>query len=563
MSLHQKFLQVVSQYPDKSAIILADGKAIDYQQLNNDIEIAKKYLQEFYPDQKYFGILADQSYFAIVWIIAIMFARRTVLLIDPRLDKEKISEYISPYTSYYFADFDQEIPNLHYLNCAKFIKPNHKTNQNNDQSDISLTQNSLTIANPESSGYVIFTSGSTGEPKAVFASIESLKRLIEALRQKYYIDSNSQIIQFAYYSFDSALVEIFGSLTCGASLIIPGQSLRQNTLQCLENVAEKYQNCTITLPPSLAKELSDETLKNLDTLILAGEECPVGLANRCLNKVHHLINAYGPTESIICATTYEITEEQNTRVPIGYPIEGVKIYFSETGEILIKSNQLFKRYLNTDDDNCIYEHNLRLFKSGDIGRIRKDGAIEYLGRRDNQIKISGQRIEIEGLEAELRDLINTDHIFISPIKNKSNTELIATFISDKDFTRAKQLKRQFPYPMLAWRTIKIDRFPLNHNHKIDRPKLAQIVQETLSKNTHHSSKDGINQKLLEIWQKVFNNLPDSKNARFFESGGDSLRAIRLVSLLQKELNLEVSLSDIIKHNYSFLELQKLIEQKNG
>lgn len=352
------------------------------------------------------------------------------------------------------------------------------------------------------------------------------------------------------------------ALLSGATLLIPGKELRQNAYKCLQNLS-RYKNNVITLPPSFAKSLDDRILTHIATLVLAGEECPAALANRCRKIVKHLINAYGPTESIICATTYEIKEEQNNRVSIGFPVDGVKIRLSKNNELLIQSKQLFDGYLGSKTDNCTKAHGKRWFNSGDIGRIGNDGMIEYLGRRDNQIKINGQRIELEGLEIELRQIFDIEDLFVVPEKHEEGLELVVALVKKSDYERIKKTDALSAYKTLPWKLVLVDDIPLSLNGKTDRKKLASKIRNNTdagSENLNFSAID--NKKLLKLWREVFGALPKTENTGFFASGGDSLKALKLVKTLDDDFGASIDLIDVLRNDYSLIDLAKLMEKKN-
>lgn len=546
MSLYEDFLKIVSKYSDSPAIKSFDGKTIYYHELEKDVDLFVKYIVSELGDEEYIGIVDDQNYLAIVSIIATIFAGKNIILVDPRLGRKRISGLLLKYTRFYFSGLYKNIEGLELIRYSNVKKTNGQPDKNKV---------------PDNGGYVIFTSGSTGEPKAVSANSQALARLAKTLIKKYYVEHKSNVVQFAYLGFDSALAEIWITLLSGATLLIPGKELREKPYQCLR-IMSKYKNNIITLPPSFAKNIDDSILDHITTLILAGEECPVALANRCRKKVRHLINAYGPTESIICASTYEIIDEQEVRVPIGFPIDGVQIRLSDNNEILINSKQLFNGYLGVASDNCIKLHGKRWFNSGDIGRIHKNGVIEYLGRKDNQIKINGQRIEIEGLEAELREFLNMEELFIVP--KKYNDELILTVVTDNksDYERIKKANLLSAYKLLPWEVIVISSLPRNQNGKIDRKQLALKIKNNsdvdLTSISYMDNKDG---ELLKIWQEIFGAAPKNIEIGFFAAGGDSLRALKLIKALDDGFGLKIKLTDILRNDYSFSDLKKIIGDK--
>ncbi|HEX6716526.1 MAG TPA: amino acid adenylation domain-containing protein, partial [Pyrinomonadaceae bacterium] len=265
--------------------------------------------------------------------------------------------------------------------------------------------------------YVIYTSGSTGKPKGVMIRHSGLCNMVTAQIKAFDVRSDSRVLQLASLSFDASVSEIFMALLAGAALYIgrrdslmPGpeliQALRENEIT------------TVTLPPSVLTVMESEGLNTLETIIAAGEHCPLETAQRW-TKVCRFFDAYGPTEITVCATLGEL---DGTRVTIGKPIANTSIYILDEnlkpvprgvyGELHVGGAGLARGYLNrpeltaerfipnpfvTDPNNA----GQRLYKTGDLARWLEDGTIEFAGRIDTQLKVRGYRIEAGEVETLL------------------------------------------------------------------------------------------------------------------------------------------------------------------
>jgi amino acid adenylation domain-containing protein/thioester reductase-like protein len=271
---------------------------------------------------------------------------------------------------------------------------------------------------PERLAYVIYTSGSTGQPKGVMLEHRGLCNLAIVQRHLFGIQSDSRVMQFASLSFDACTWEWVMALCSGACLCLasredlaPGEPLR-SVLQ-----AQKITHATLP-PVALGTMSCSEELNGLHTLIVAGEACSEALVKRW-GQGRRFVNAYGPTEVTICASMHWCDPFAQGSPPIGRPISNTRIYILDNhdqpvpigvpGEICIGGVGIARGYLNRPGltaerfiaDPFVEDPQARMYRSGDLGRWRPNGTIEYLGRNDHQVKIRGFRIELGEIESQL------------------------------------------------------------------------------------------------------------------------------------------------------------------
>ncbi|NTW01846.1 MAG: amino acid adenylation domain-containing protein, partial [Oscillochloris sp.] len=280
------------------------------------------------------------------------------------------------------------------------------------------------LADAHNLAYIIYTSGSTGRPKGVMIEHRGLCNLVLAQIAGFGVTAASRVLQFASFSFDASVSEIFMALACGARLVLAGrETLLSST--ALPQLMRDEAISVVTLPPSLLSILVPEELPGLRTLISAGETLPVELARRW-SLGRRMFNAYGPTETTIGPTFFDTAEldPAATTVPIGRPIANTQIYILDAfqqpvplgvlGEISVGGVGLARVYLKRPELSAERFVEIgdwaaapdgrptRLYRTGDLGRFRADGSIEYLGRADHQVKIRGLRIELGEIESQLR-----------------------------------------------------------------------------------------------------------------------------------------------------------------
>lgn len=537
MTLKEQFLQTVSKYPNNIAIVSGD-EAITYRELKKLVVRYTDSVLSRIPDLR-IGMVADQSVGSVVSLIATIFAEKTIVPIDPRLSTEDISAMLRQLTLSVLVDdnfqIDNDADSLTFHKISDLLKPLPKM-----RTYPSMRSNDA---------YILHTSGTTGRPKPVLADAKSLQWVSNELAKNYYIDDKSNVIQFAYLSFDSAFVEIWATLLNGATLIIPGRRIRDNLYGTLGDLAKDYSNLILTLPPSVAESLDDDTLNSIKTLILAGEEPPSVLVNSLLGKVEHLINAYGPTESIICATTHEIRGRVSARVPIGRPLKGMKIVLDpQTNEMLLYSDYLARGYIGRDDKNAFHDNgDERYYSTGDIASVDSKGNYVFNGRVDRQIKVSGQRFELEGLESRLRSGTNNPLMYLVNMTSSKTTKLYCLY-KNKDPYSITLLNSLLPKNITLAGLYSIDKVPLNSNAKVDYEQLKKLLNLDSSKST--SKKEDIRLKeMVELWQGVFGlDAPITETTAFFDLGGDSLAALKLVAQINNKYSAELRLIDVIEND---------------
>jgi len=261
--------------------------------------------------------------------------------------------------------------------------------------------------------YIIYTSGSTGRPKGVAVTHRSLRHLVDAQIAAFQIDAESRVLQFASLTFDASVSEIFTALLAGATLYMaPRQQLVPS--RDMLRLMQRWGITVVTLPPSVLARLPESALPSLRTLVSAGEACPEDLAVRWSNG-RRFLNAYGPTEVTVCASIGEYREGKPT---IGRPMGGARIYVVDeqlrpvpigvAGEMLVGGPGVAQGYWNRPELTAAsfiadpFGGEGRVYRTGDVVRFLPNRELEFLGRRDDQVKVRGFRIEPAEIEIALR-----------------------------------------------------------------------------------------------------------------------------------------------------------------
>ena len=269
------------------------------------------------------------------------------------------------------------------------------------------------VVDQDNLAYIIYTSGSTGRPKGVAITHRNLRHLVEAQIEAFQIDKDSRVLQFASLTFDASVSEIFTALLAGARLYMAPRQQLVPSREML-HLMERWQISVVTLPPSVLARLPESGLPSLRTLVSAGEACPEDLASRW-SKGRRFLNAYGPTEVTVCASIAEYREGKPT---IGRPMSGARVYIVDdqlrlvpagvAGEMLVGGPGVARGYWNRPEltaasfINDPFANDGRAYRTGDVARFLPNREIEFLGRRDDQVKVRGFRIEPGEIESALR-----------------------------------------------------------------------------------------------------------------------------------------------------------------
>ena len=407
-------------------------------------------------------------------------------------------------------------------------------------------------ARGEDPAYVIYTSGSTGRPKGVLLGHAGAVNLACAQRLELGILPGHRILQFAPSSFDASVWEILMTLAHGACLVIAGAQ-RVADPRSLADYLRHTRVTVATLPPSYLAQLSDHDLETLEILITAGEpphfERALGLSRRL-----RYFNAYGPTEATVCATWQQVDPDGNYpgAVPIGHPIMNSEVFVLDRdmnlapigvpGEIYIGGRGLALGYLNQPGltseafvpDPRRPGH--RLYRSGDLGRRLPDGALLFMGRNDSQVKVRGHRIELGEIERCLLQHPDVKRsVVIARATNGGDLDLVAYFESDAPALTAASLRDHLratvpPY-MIPSSWVQLPAMPLLPNGKVDRDALPPPAGR-ISTADYAAPRNDLELRLSAVWRDVLHREGIGIHDRFFEAGGDSIKAIQLVSRLR-------------------------------
>jgi amino acid adenylation domain-containing protein/non-ribosomal peptide synthase protein (TIGR01720 family) len=420
--------------------------------------------------------------------------------------------------------------------------------------------------------YIIYTSGSTGRPKGVIVSHRSVANRLLSLIAAYGLDPGHRILQFLSLSFDAAAEEIFLSLLSGAGLVLH----RNPTELPPDQLIDECDRLGVTIlhsVPTYFDQLANgssaagRTALNSGRLLIAGGES-FGVEQvekwMLLAPRSRVVNAYGPTEATITSTVYEVPVDlstiQGARVPIGKPVGDTQTYILNeqqapvpvgvAGELCISGVGLARGYLNRADltaerfiPNPFNERRgERMYRTGDLCRYRSDGKIDFIGRRDRQVKLKGHRIELGEIEAVLtrHSGVGAAAVIVSD-EESGNQHLVALVVPLREpeggapvELSAKSLrlhlKEGLPDHMIPARFMIVDALPLMPSGKIDRKRLPMVERSDRQlEQGFVAPRTPVEETLVEIFKQILRRDRVGVHDNFFELGGDSILSIQIIA----------------------------------
>jgi amino acid adenylation domain-containing protein len=441
----------------------------------------------------------------------------------------------------------------------------------------------------ENLAYVIYTSGSTGKPKGAMNTHRGLCNRLLWMQDAYGLTAADSVLQKTPFSFDVSVWEFFWPLTTGARLVLAKPGGHQDSAYLLELIA-KQQITTLHFVPSMLQVFLEEpelkTCNVIKHVICSGEALPFDLQERFFARLDaELYNLYGPTEAAIDVTFWTCQRGSNQRiVPIGRPIANTQIYLLDQhlqpvpvgipGELHIGGVGLARGYLNRPeltDEKFIpnpFSDDLgaRLYKTGDLARYCPDGNIEFLGRIDHQVKLRGFRIELEEIEAVLRQHPTVREVVVLAREDEPGNKRLVAYVVPRQtpapsITELRdRLKAQLPEYMVPSAFVLLDALPLTPNGKVDRRALPAPENLRPFAAAYEAPRSQVERAIATVWQEVLHLKKVGVNDNFFDLGGHSLLMVQVNNKLREVFNQNLSIVEMFQ-NPTINSLAKYLSQK--
>nr|WP_260232358.1 non-ribosomal peptide synthetase [Chryseobacterium lactis] len=588
-TIHTLFEEQVERTPDEIVLVYQDTK-LTYRELNEKSNRLAHYLIKTYdlqPDNLV-PLLLDRSEHMLVAILAVLKAGAAYVPMDPSYPIERIEHILKDTQGKLIIGQENTIEKLQMLN-ADVISIDNAVFQVITRRMSS--ENPVTEVTSDHLAYVIFTSGTTGLPKGVMIDHRNVSNLIEQEAKEFGLFHNEEIpfqqkncLWYASYVFDAHVWELYPAITHGHRIYLLEQEKRID-LSALQEYIKENTISIATIPPVL---LASDCILPLEKLVVAGDITNPQIMSLYKESGVDLINAYGPTESTVCATLHHYNEDGNP-LNIGKAIGNMTVYVLDrhqrpvpvgaVGELYIGGAGIARGYLNRPDltkERFIVNHfqtfkqkenddNGKLYKTGDLVRMLSNGELEYIGRNDFQVKIRGYRIELGEIENTLQSYPEIRQAAVLAKENKYGLKYLAGYyVSDPVIDPgliAEFLSASLPEYMVPEAFVHLKALPLTINGKLDRRALPEPDFKGNKEYTAPGS--DLEAVLCRIYSEVLKLDPDNISIHddFFRLGGNSIMAIKLISKIKQDLNIQVSVAVVFNHK-TIASLAGILKDKN-
>ncbi len=577
-TLLSKFEAQAQNTPNATALVFRQ-ESYTYGELNERAnQVAHYLIEKGTKTDDIVAVSLERSLEMMVYIYGILKAGAAYLPIDTSTPAERL-KFIADDAAFKIVFYNHDaldLDQLQHIQCLHTEKiENEVALQNRSNPNI--------ITLPEQKAYIIYTSGSTGEPKGVKCHHKGITNRLNWMNRDYPITENDTLIQKTPITFDVSLWELFWPLQVGAKLIIELPEGHKDPDQLIDTITSNRVSVIHFVPSMLNAFVANSRVQScvsLKRIFCSGEALPLNTVKQAYEKLDQtdIYNLYGPTEASVDVTSWHCTKESlETAIPIGFPVANTQMYILDQqlnkvpigtkGELYIGGVQLASGYLNREqltDERFISDPfsdnpTAKIYKTGDVGRYRVDGAIEYLGRTDSQIKIRGIRVELGEIEKAIEQYCKVSQVAVIVDQNEV---LIAYYTanSSDEIRFKKVLFDWLPDYMIPTHFVRLEELPLSKNGKVDKKALHKLDTSYEYEEEDFVAPNGeIEELLADIWKEVLGLKQVGAHDNFIALGGHSLAAIRVTTRINEEIEMNFRLNKIFEHP-TIAEYGKYIEE---
>lgn len=560
------FESQVLKTPDATALVFEDKK-FSYKELNNKINTFAQFIKKSSNANvgDYISVITDRSEWSVITMISVLKLGCVYIPIDKSWPESRIMQALNASGAKIVItdvnDLEMET-GICVIPCPPELKDDETSNLN-------------TIIDGAASSYIIYTSGSTGVPKGVEQTYRMLYNLIKwEMEDAGFLHAQKHIL-FSSFSFDASLNDAFYALSTGGELHVLNEAVRKDLLGLKDYIVGNSIS-TVSMPFAALKVFFDELAPEefaghcIKEIISTGEQLYItaGLRNFLeKNPELKIFNLYGPSEThVVTGISYSHAEAViPVKSTIGFPVYNTDIYILDKnmqlvpigveGEVYIGGMNLAAGYngrKDLTDEKFIsdpFKKGVLVYKSGDVGKWLLNGEIEYMGRKDNQVKINGYRIETEEIELAIRTHPAVRETVVIAVPTGAGEKILVAYLVVKEALDTTDLRihigKILPQYMMPSHILVMDAFPLNSNGKVNKKALPS--PDDLGKGIiveYVPPANEIEKKLVAIWETLLGVERIGIKDNFFESGGHSLKATVMLARIRQEFGIKFSIEQV-------------------
>jgi amino acid adenylation domain-containing protein len=562
LCIHQLFEAQAARTPEAVAVRFEDS-SLTYAELNTRANQLAHHLRGHgVGSEVRVGVLMERSLEMVVSLLAVLKAGGAYVPLDPSLPAERLAYMLE----------DSAVPLVLVQAALRDTVPAREgvevlaVDALAERLASEPAENLLSGAEPDSLAYVIYTSGSTGRPKGVMNQHRGVVNRLVWMQAHFGIGADDVVLQKTPFGFDVSVWEFFWPLQQGARLVVARPDGHRDPAY-LRDIIEREGVTTLHFVPSMLQPFV-ETVEagrcgSLRNVVCSGEALPAALVRRFYDRFADpvvLTNLYGPTEAAVDVSCWTCAREDAANVvPIGRPVWNTQLYVLDAalrpvplgvpGELYIGGVQVARGYQGRAamtaerfiPDPFSTDPGARLYRTGDRAQWRADGAIEYMGRLDFQVKVRGFRIELGEIEAVLRQHESVADAVVVARAETGETRLVAYVVGEAEADALRVLLRQsLPEYMVPSAFVFLEALPLTPNGKLDR-KALPAPELAANADRYVAPRTPVEEVLAGIWAEVLRLERVGVEESFFELGGHSLLATRVVSRVRDVFAIELPL----------------------
>ncbi|WP_131814524.1 non-ribosomal peptide synthetase, partial [Mycolicibacterium fortuitum] len=537
--------------PDMVAVSF-EGRSLTYEQLDEaSNRLAHLLVSQGAQAGRYVGLLMGRSADAIVAILGVLKSGAAYVPIDPAVPDDRIQ--------FVLADAEPVVMLCSGGTAGRLAECDVPVIDVCDPRIADQPATPLPAPAPDDVAHVIYTSGTTGIPKGVAVTHQNVTRLFDGLDVGVEMGPQQVWAACSSLAFDYSVWEIWGALLHGGRLVVVPDSVTRSP-EDLQALLVEQQVSVLSQTPSAVGVLDPKLLGSVSALMVAAEACPPDVVDRWApGRV--MINGYGPTETTVYATISAPLQAGSGVVPIGVPVPGAALFVLDrwlrpvapgvVGELYVAGRGVGVGYVRRAGLTasrfvpCPFgAPGSRMYRTGDLVSWGPDGQLRYAGRADEQVKIRGYRIELGEIQAALADLEGVQQAAVIAREDRPGDRRLVGYITGTaDPVEVRTLlAERLPGYMVPAALVQLDSLPLTVNGKLDRRALP--APEYSDSDGYNAPSNPVEEMLAAIYGQVLGLERVGVDDSFFDLGGDSLSAMRLINAINASLDADLAVSAI-------------------